>query len=100
MASISLCGFGVSLPQFGRDFITPIIAGITLVATLLSALAESHGKMEDDDSQFVEEDQRSMLPKNLSTHIMNPVVSDQLKNQFVADEATTENPYNNRPLII
>uniref|UniRef100_A0A914DDR4 Uncharacterized protein n=1 Tax=Acrobeloides nanus TaxID=290746 RepID=A0A914DDR4_9BILA len=100
MASISFCGFGVSLPQFDRDFITPIIAGITLVVTLLLALAESHGKMEDGNSQFVEEDQRSMLPKNLAKHIMNPVVSDQLKNQFVADEATIENPYNNRPLII
>jgi hypothetical protein len=68
--------------------------------TLLVALAESHGKMEDGDSQLVEEDQRSMLPKNLSKHIINPLVSDQLKNQFVPDEATTGNPYNNRPLFI
>uniref|UniRef100_A0A914DM29 Uncharacterized protein n=1 Tax=Acrobeloides nanus TaxID=290746 RepID=A0A914DM29_9BILA len=77
-----------------------IIAGITVVVTLLVALAESHGKMEDGNSQFVEEDQRSMLPKNLAKHIMNPIISDQLKNQFISDEATTENPYNNRPLFI
>uniref|UniRef100_A0A914DS75 Gustatory receptor n=1 Tax=Acrobeloides nanus TaxID=290746 RepID=A0A914DS75_9BILA len=100
MTSISFCGFGVSLLLLGRDFITPIIAGITLVVTLLLALAESHGKMEDGDSHVVEEDQRSMLPKNLAKHIMNPVVSDQLKDQFVPDEATTGNPYNNRPLFI
>uniref|UniRef100_A0A914DTB8 Gustatory receptor n=1 Tax=Acrobeloides nanus TaxID=290746 RepID=A0A914DTB8_9BILA len=100
MTSISFCGFGVSLPRLDRDFITPIIAGIIVVVTLLVALAESHGKMEDDDSQFVEEDQRSMLPKNLAKHIMNPVVSDQLKKQFIPDEAITENPYNNRPLFI
>uniref|UniRef100_A0A914DUG4 Uncharacterized protein n=1 Tax=Acrobeloides nanus TaxID=290746 RepID=A0A914DUG4_9BILA len=100
MVPISFCGFSSSLSRLDRDFITPIIAGITLVVTLLLAFAESYGKMEDGGSQFVEEDQRSMLPKNLSKHIMNPVVSDQLKNQIVPDEATTENSYNNRPLII
>jgi hypothetical protein len=60
------------------------------VVTLLLALAEPHGKMEDGNSQFVEEDQRSMLPKNLSKHIINPVVSDQLKNKIVQGDLPQE----------
>lgn len=46
------------------------------------------------------EDRQSMLPKNLSKNILNPVISEELKNHIAPDEIISANPYNGRPLFI